>query len=270
MLHLINSNKTWLIEPESYARLCALPLMVAVPGGGEVNSSSPLVEVDRGLATVRIQGTLLREASEAERRAFSAYGVDYTETAAVAKALKNLEATPGVSVVLLDIDSPGGTVNGTPELASAVRSLARHCHVYAYSPGLCCSAAYWVASQCDGLYAAPSARVGSIGVLLPVTDSSEAYSKSGIKVEMFTAGRYKGTGMRGTSLTEDQRALLQEQVNTTWAEFKAAVNFRRSVPEEAMEGQTFSGRQGVNFGLVDGCVDTLAAVQEKLRQRHLR
>ncbi|MGN0828102.1 MAG: DNA polymerase [Akkermansia sp.] len=39
-------------------------------------------------------------------------------------------------------------------------------------------------------------------------------------------------------------------------------------PEEAMEGQTFSGRQGVNFGLVDGCADTLAAVQEKLRQRH--
>ena len=39
-------------------------------------------------------------------------------------------------------------------------------------------------------------------------------------------------------------------------------------PEEAMEGQTFSGRQGVNFGLVNGCVDTLATVQEKLRQRH--
>lgn len=269
MLHLINNDKTWLIEPESYARLCALPLLASVPGKAAAQPE-PQVAIDRGLATVRLRGTLLREATEADHRAFTAYGVEYTETAEAAKALKRLGTDPGISVVLLDMDSPGGTVNGTPELANAVRDLARCRHVYAYTAGMCCSAAYWVASQCDGIYAAPSARLGSIGVLLPVTDSSEAYSRNGIRVEMFTAGRYKGTGMRGTSLTDEQRALLQEQVNATWQEFKAAVNSRRSVPDEAMEGQTFSGRQAVVNGLADGCADSLAAVQDKLRQRHLR
>lgn len=266
MLHLLNNERMWLLEPDAYARLSRLPLLAAIPDTDNGGGAAPTIQ--GGLATVPIRGTLLRAATEGERYTLRAYGVDYTETAPLARTLTSLETNPDISVVLLDIDSPGGTVNGTPELANAVRSLSRRKHVYAFTAGLCCSAAYWVASQCDGIYAAPSSRVGSIGVLLPVTDSTEAYSRSGLKVELFSAGRYKGTGMRGTSLSDEQRALLQEQVNTTWAEFKEAVNARRAVAEEDMEGQTFTGRQGVARGLVDACSDSIEAVQEKLLRRH--
>lgn len=265
MLHLLNNERMWLLEPDAYARLSTLPQLASIPDADN-GGTSPAIQ--GGLATIPVRGTLLRSASGRERQVLRAYGVDYTESAMLARTLTSLETNPDISVVLLDIDSPGGTVNGTPELANAVRSLSRCKHVYAYTAGLCCSAAYWVASQADAIYAAPSARVGSIGVLLPVVDSSEAYSRSGLKVELFAAGRYKGAGMGGTSLSDEQRTLLQEQVNATWAEFRDAVNSRRSVADADMEGQTFTGRQGVARGLVDACVDSIGVLEEKLIQRH--
>ena len=68
-------------------------------------------------------------------------------------------------------------MNGTPELAQAVADASRDKFVYAFSAGQMCSAAYWVASQCDAIYATPSARVGSIGVILPFVDDTEAFRK---------------------------------------------------------------------------------------------
>ncbi len=82
-----------------------------------------------------------------------------------------------IKAVFLDIDSPGGTVAGTPELAAAVASLNERKPVYAFSSGLMCSAAYWIASQARAIYATPSAQVGSIGVVQAVIDNSAALDK---------------------------------------------------------------------------------------------
>ena len=84
--------------------------------------------------------------------------------------------------VILDIDSPGGTVAGTPELGAAVAALNGQKPVYAFSSGLMCSAAYWIASQAEAIYATPSARVGSIGVVQTVIDNSARLHAEGIKV----------------------------------------------------------------------------------------
>jgi ClpP class serine protease len=103
----------------------------------------------------------------------------------------------------LDIDSPGGTVAGTPELAAAVSALDQKKPVYAFSSGLMASAAYWIASQARAIYATPSAQVGSIGVVQAVVDRSAAINAAGIKVEVFSVGKYKAMGAPGTPLTDD-------------------------------------------------------------------
>ncbi len=113
-----------------------------------------------------------------------------------------------------------------------------------------CSGAYWVASQCDAIYVTPSARVGSIGVILPVIDTSEALRSNGIKVEVFAAGKFKSAGTPGVPLTDEQRAWLQTGVEEIAADFRAAVLARgRKIPAEAMEGQTFSARNAMRFNL---------------------
>lgn len=192
------------------------------------------------------------------------------DTECVIEAVNEAAANDAVQAVLLDIDSPGGSVNGTPELAQAVADLSRQKYVYAFTAGQMCSAAYWIASQCDAIYMTPSARVGSIGVIASILDDSEALREDGIKIEVFAAGKYKSLGTSGVSLTEEQRLWMQENVEEIAAEFRAAVLARgRKIPEEAMEGQTFSAKVAMRLNLA-GTTKSRAEVLKVLRARHIK
>ncbi len=184
-------------------------------------------------------------------------------------AVNEAGVRPDVHALFLDIDSPGGGVNGTPELAQAVADVSKAKYVYAFSAGLLCSGAYWVASQCNAIYVTPSARVGSIGVILPMTDTSEALRNNGIKIEVFAAGKYKSAGTPGVPLTDEQRAWLQAGVEEIAADFHAAVLARgRKIPAEAMEGQTFSARNAMRFNL-SGIMKSRDEALQTLRARHV-
>ena len=257
----------WLITLEAYRELCTVNFQAPAQGNAVDEKAQPY-ELKEGLATVRIHGTMLRQVSPRQKAIAVICGVRLCSMEEPASALQHAAADPAVHTILLDIDSPGGTVNGTPELAQVVRTIAKDKHVYAFTAGQCCSAAYWVASQADVIYAAPSATVGSIGVILPVVDSSALYDRCGLKMEVFSAGKYKSTGMDGTSLTEEQRDRLTQQVNATWARFKQAVTRRRSISEDDMEGQTFYGLEARDRHLIDACAPSLDGVKKKLIQRH--
>ncbi|MCP5535393.1 MAG: S49 family peptidase [Akkermansiaceae bacterium] len=255
----------WLITAEAHASLADLVATSSTSGtGSEVSEQNEAkVEADAGLAVIPLQGVMLRR-PDPIARLFGA-----TDTERVRNAVELAAGDRSVGAILLDIDSPGGSINGTPELATAVRNAATRKPVYAFSAGMMCSAAYWVGCQADVLYAAPSARIGSIGVLLPVVDRTEAYAKAGVKIEVFAAGKFKGAGMPGTSLTEDQRAWLQQGVEETWTQFKDAVRSRRQVADGAMEGQHFPAGSALGHGLVSGLADTRAKVERRIRFRHL-
>ena len=255
----------WLITPEAHASLSDLVvsrLEVAL-SANEDSGDDPAATVDDGLAVIPLSGVMLRR-PDLIARLFGA-----CDTEAVRDAVDLAAGDRAVGAILMDIDSPGGSINGTPELAAAVRNASARKPVYAFSAGMMCSAAYWVASQADVLYAAPSARVGSIGVLLPVVDRSEAFAKAGVKVEVFAAGKFKGAGVPGTTLTDDQRAWLQQGVEETWGQFKDAVRSRRQVADGAMEGQHFAVSAALGHGLVSGVADSRAEVERRIRFRHL-
>ena len=157
---------------------------------------------------------------------------------------------------------------GTPELAAAVASLNERKPVYAFSSGLMASAAYWIASQARAIYATPSAQVGSIGVVQAFLDQSAALESAGLKVEVFSVGKYKAMGAPGSRLTDDQRELIQSNLEDIAADFHAAVLARgRSIPAEAMEGQTFSGRQAQRYNLA-GMVPDRQEAMRRLRIYH--
>ena len=257
----------WLITLEAYRELCTVNFQSPAQGNAVDEKAQPY-ELLNGLATVRIHGTMLRQVSPRQKAISAICGVRLCSMEETALALQQAAADPAVHTILLDIDSPGGTVNGTPELAQVVRTIAKDKHIYAFTAGQCCSAAYWVASQADVIYAAPSATVGSIGVILPVVDSSALYDRCGLKMEVFSAGKYKSTGMDGTSLTEEQRDRLTQQVNTTWGRFKQAVTRRRSIDEADMEGQSFYGLDCLSNHLVDGISPSVSSLISKILVRH--
>ena len=259
-------KQPWLISPEALGAMVAatrsfFDQQPELPD----RPISPSLSVEDGVGVVSISGPMLRNPDIFDRIILGA-----CNTGELISAVEEAASRPDIEAIFLDIDSPGGSVNGTPELAQAVAEAGKTKYVYAFSAGQMCSAAYWVASQADAIYATQSARIGSIGVILPVVDSSAAFEQAGLKVEVFAAGKFKSAGTPGTSLTDDQREWLQSEVEETAADFHAAVLARgRKIPDEAMEGQTFSARKAMRFNLA-GMVTSRADALSRLRKLHVR
>lgn len=167
----------------------------------------------------------------------------------VEEMLEECERDTSIKTIILDIDSPGGTSVGVPELANRIKNCSKE--VISFTGNECCSAAYWLGSQASKFYATPSSSVGSIGVYIAFPDCSEAFKMEGVKMDVIKSGTYKGAGIPGTSLDENQRKMLQQEVEDIHADFKEAVKSVRSfVEDNSMEGQMFSGKRGAEAGLV--------------------
>ena len=207
-MNIVTASPTqpWLITLEAYRNLAAaLGTALPVQTGKEEAPTAPYA-AKNGVAVIPIHGTMMRQVRPQLKSRAEVWGIRLCDMQQASDTLRQAAADATIHTVILDIDSPGGTVNGTPELAHAVATLSDSKHVYAFTSGQCCSAAYWIASQTDGIYASPSAIVGSIGVILPILDATARYEKEGFKVEVFSAGKYKSTGVEGTSLTDERFA----------------------------------------------------------------
>ncbi|MCX8494773.1 MAG: S49 family peptidase [Akkermansiaceae bacterium] len=264
MNSLLLQNREWLIQPEALQSMAT-----SLRGLSEHEffpkkaTENPLLTIEDGIGVIAIEGPILRKPDLIARVFLGA-----TSSEEIGEALREAAGRNDIKAVFLNIDSPGGTVAGTPELAAAVASLNERKPVYAFSSGLMCSAAYWVASQARAIYATPSAQVGSIGVVQAVIDNTAAIDKAGIKVEVFSVGKYKAMGAPGTALTDDQRELIQSNLAEIAAEFHDAVLSRgRAIPAEAMEGQTFSGKQAQRHNLA-GMVPDRAEAMRRLKVYH--
>jgi len=209
--------------------------------GDEVEIQQPTVE--HQLLFVPVAGVIGQNLSSMER------GMGAVDTLDIYDELIEAAGDDTIKGIFLDIDSPGGTVNGTPELAEFVRAYNKP--VAAFTRGMMASAAYYIGGAADVVMATPSAEVGSVGVIYPFIDSSEAYAQEGLKVDLITAGKHKGAGFDGTSLTDEQRALMQADVDLVHGEFMDFVTRTRDIAEEDMEGQTFTGNQAKENGMVD-------------------
>jgi signal peptide peptidase SppA len=258
-------NREWLIQPDALHAMAATTRAFH-DRGGNLPASAPasdLLAIEDGIGVVAINGPILRKPG-----IFARVFLGATDSEEIGAAIREAGGRGDVKAVFLDIDSPGGTVLGTPELAAAVATLNESKPVYAFSSGLMCSAAYWIASQARAVYATPSAQVGSIGVVQAVIDNSAALDKAGIKVEVFAVGKYKSIGAPGTPLTDDQRELIRSNLGEIARDFHAAVLASgRAIPTEAMEGQTFSGRQAQRLNLA-GMVPDRAEALRRLRVYH--
>ena len=200
-----------------------------------------------GVAVVPIFGVIGKHLSAIET---FCGGVDVDQTLAV---IEQAAVDDEAETILLWFNSPGGVVTGLPESAARLREIntgIKQC--IAYTDDMCCSAAYWLAAQCDYIFSAPSSDVGSIGVYLAWLDATENAEREGYKLELIKAGDFKAMGHPLKHLSTAERKLLQAGVDDIYSRFKAAVtNARPSVEDSTMQGQTFSFEAQLETGLVD-------------------
>ncbi len=167
-----------------------------------------------------------------------------------------------VSSIILDMDSPGGTVDGTFELADELFGLRGTKPLVAFANGLMASAAYAIGAATDAIYiSGPTTTVGSIGVVATHVDVSGYEQKLGVKTTEIYAGKYKRIASQYEPLSDDGRADIQAQVDYLYSVFVERVAQFRNVPvstvlDDMADGRLFIGQQAVTAGLVDG-VSTL-------------
>lgn len=188
------------------------------------------------------------------------------------QARRNIRAAvrdEDVGGILLVIDSPGGMLAGTQELADDIAAAAQAKVLHAHCDDLCASAGYWAASQASFITANRSADVGSIGVYAVVEDLSEAADMAGVKVHVLSSGPLKGAGVPGTEITEELLGEVQASVMEAHGHFQDAIRSGRELDGDALEavstGGTFGAAQAKRMGLLDA-VENMDDAVERLRK----
>jgi signal peptide peptidase SppA len=191
--------------------------------------------------------------------------------ASFAERVTQAAGNPDVGAIVLDIDSPGGTYAGTPEAASAVRAAAQVKPVTAMVDSLAASAAYWIASQASSIVMAPSADVGSIGVMALHLEISKALEDAGVKPTIMRSVPNKATGNLFEPLPEETKAKIMSDIATAHGEFTQAVASGRKVSRATVDndfggGFTMGAAQAVKSGMADR-IGTMSDVLAGLRTK---
>ena len=199
-----------------------------------------------GVSVIRIDGSMGKAAGKY---------VD-ASTVAARRAVRAAVADPAVGSILLVLDSPGGYVAGTAELGDEVAAAGEQKPIVAFAEDLCASAAYWVASQADKVYANAAGFVGSIGAYGVVWDTSKQAEMNGVQVHLISTGPLKGAGADGVPVTEEMLAAWRAEVDASFAMFAAAVKRGRSMSAAAFAkvstGGMWQASEAKDLGLIDG------------------
>lgn len=164
--------------------------------------------------------------------------------------------SPEVGGLIMDIDSPGGSVSGIQELADKIRSRRGEKPIVAVANAGAFSAAYWIATAADELVVTPSGEVGSVGVVAMHVDQSEFNDKSGFKPTFIHAGEHKVEGHPHAPLDKESHAEIQRHVDRHYDAFVAGLAANRNTTDFKVRkdfggGRIFSGKEAVERNMAD-------------------
>ena len=184
---------------------------------------------------------------------------------AVQDQIEEVGGDDGIQHVVFDFRTPGGTVTGVPEIGELIAELtANKDNTLAFTDSLCCSAGYWMASQCAVIAVTKSSILGSIGVRAYYEDASRYYKNQGVEPQEFSSGKFKTMGSPYRPMTDEEKAMIQKRVDDYGAEFRDAVRSTREIQDDKMEGQIFSGKEAAAIGMADYIVKGIDDAIEKL------
>lgn len=186
-------------------------------------------EVINGVAVINVEGVIMKP--------FSLWGWFFgvVSTDMLAIDWQKAMSDPTVSGIMLNFNSPGGTVAGTKELADLVRSSRGQKKIVAYTGTQMTSAAYWIASAADQVIAGETAFTASIGVITVLAEYTEMLKKEGITVTVVRSAENKAVGGPYEKLTEDKLAIIKREVDDLAEIFVRNVALNRNMPVEKVK-----------------------------------
>lgn len=172
----------------------------------------------------------------------------------VLEALKTVEER-GFPVLLLRIDSPGGTVGDSQEIYSALRRLQAKIKVVASFGNISASGGVYIGMGAQHIVANPGTITGSIGVILRGNNLERLLEKLGVSFKVIKSGPYKDILAFDRELTDPEKHILQELIDVSYQQFVQTVADARNLTVDAVrsfaDGRIFTGQQALELGIVD-------------------
>lgn len=210
---------------------------------------SSFVATDLGdkIAVIPIEGTLVSSDMT------SLVGRSTVLSKTIVSFLKEAERNDNIKGILLEINSPGGTVVASKEVVEAVRNAQKP--VVAYIREIGTSGAYWVASASDYVVSDELSLTGSIGVVSQFFEFSGLMEEYGITYEGLKTGKYKDVGSPFRKMTEEERTVLLGKMQKIHDAFVQDVARNRNLDEKKVRdlstGIYYLGSEAQELGLID-------------------
>lgn len=258
-------SSVWAILPEKLEAIAAF-LQMKMEGHSAAPEVIAAIRAENGIAAARLKALSSgRPGSVAvlplyglinQRVSGDVSGPSGTSVQEFTQQFRQAVNDPNVTAIVIDVDSPGGTVSGVDELAAEIYAARKQKKITAVSNCLCASAAYWLASQASELCVSPSSLTGSIGVYQLHEDDSSALDNMGVKFTFISAGKYKTEGNSFQPLDDEARAAMQDTVDSFYSMFTKAVARGRGVAVKAVvngfgQGRCLTAQDAVKQGLAD-------------------
>jgi protease-4 len=179
-----------------------------------------------------------------------------------AHRIEQLADTKGVKAIVLDINSPGGSVGAVQEIYSRILRVKKQKHIpfVALFGDVAASGGYYIAAACDKIVAHPGTLTGSIGVIFEMSNLEGLFNKIGYKMDPIKSGAHKDIGSVGRAMTPEERAIMQALINDAYGQFVQAVADGRGMKVEDVkplaDGRVYSGTQALGNHLVDQLGDS--------------
>ncbi len=188
------------------------------------------------------------------------------------KAVKNSH----VKGVLFRIDSPGGTVPTSQEIADEIKALKEKQKPVVVSMGdVAASGGYYVACNADKIVANPGTITGSIGVIMSNINLKGLGDKLGLQPQVIKSGQFKDIGSPYRPMTPEEKLILQGLILDAYDQFTTAIAEGRKIPLETVrkiaDGRIYSGRQALKLNLVDkigGYTTAVALLQDMCKEQY--
>ena len=165
--------------------------------------------------------------------------------------LERVEEAPGVEAVVINIDSPGGSVAASQEIHDMIKTFEKP--VIVSMGDMAASGGYYISTPADAIVAQPGTMTGSIGVIFTLFDPDELLDNIGVEREVVKSGEHKD--MFSRTLAEDEREKLQTMSDAAHEQFMQAISQGRDLEMEEIRdlatGEIFLGSQAQELGLVD-------------------
>jgi len=174
----------------------------------------------------------------------------------VVEQLQSVAEDEDIDLVILRVDSPGGSALASDLIWNEIRKVQQSKSVIVSMSGLAASGGYYVSCLADSVFADPGTLTGSIGVYAGKLDRSAMYGKIGVNREFITRGKNALLFSDEGGFTGPQRTLFQDQLDGFYERFLEKVAAGRGMTRDAVhevaQGRVWTGRQGLDRGLVDG------------------